>query len=119
LASADANASRDLLPHLPDLLALDGQAFSARFSKSAVKRSKRRGLLRNVAVALGNTRNPEAALSLARALECEAEPLVRAHAAWALGQVGGPLARQALDRARSADDDPAVRAETIAALETT
>jgi epoxyqueuosine reductase len=83
-----------------------------------VKRAKRRGLLRNVAVALGNTKNPEAAMSLARALECEAEPLVRSHAAWALGQVGGPLARRALERARNRDDDPAVRAETIAALET-
>ena len=119
LASADANASSDLLPHLPELLALDDHAFSARFSKSAVKRAKRRGLLRNVAVALGNSRNPEAASSLARALECEAEPLVRSHAAWALGQAGGPLARRALERACMRDDDPAVRAETIAALETT
>src|SRR6266852_973104 len=93
LASVDANSAHDLLPHLPDLLALDEHAFSARFSKSAVKRAKRRGLLRNVAVALGNTQNPEAAVSLALALESEAEPLVRSHAAWALGQVGGPLAR--------------------------
>ena len=118
LASADANSARELLPHLPDLLALDDHAFSARFSKSAVKRTKRRGLLRNVAVALGNTQNPEAAKSLIRALECEAEPLVRSHAAWALGQIGGPLARRALERATSRDEDPAVRAETIAALET-
>src|ERR1700682_3782552 len=119
VASRDENGAHELLSHLPDLLALDDQAFSARFSKSAVKRAKRRGLLRNVAVALGNTRNPEAALSLARALESEAEPLIRSHAAWALGQVGGPLARHALERARSRDDDRAVRAETIAALETT
>lgn len=117
-ASADSNSARNLLPHLPDLLALDDQAFSARFSRSAVKRAKRRGLLRNVAVALGNTRNPDAAMSLVRALECEPEPLVRSHAAWALGQVGGPIARRTLERARSRDDDSAVRAETIAALET-
>jgi epoxyqueuosine reductase len=118
LASADANPSRELLPRLPDLLALDDRAFSARFSKSAVKRTKRRGLLRNVAVALGNTRNPDAAVSLSRALESEAEPLIRSHAAWALGQIGGLAARRALERARSRDDDPAVRAEAIAALET-
>jgi epoxyqueuosine reductase len=119
LASADTSSAHELLPHLPDLLALDNHAFSARFSKSAVKRTKRRGLLRNVAVALGNTRNPEAVVSLARALECEAEPLIRSHAAWALGQIGGLAARQALERARKRDDDSAVRAETIAALETT
>ncbi len=104
---------------MPDLLALDDHAFSARFSKSAVKRAKRRGLLRNVAVALGNTRNPAAATSLARALECEAEPLVRSHSAWALGQVGGPMARRALERARSRDDDLTIRAEIVTALETT
>ncbi len=121
-ASADPNAAHDLHPHLPELLALDDHAFSARFSKSAVKRAKRRGLLRNVAVALGNTRNPDAAVALARALESEAEPLIRSHAAWALGQVArevrSPLARRALERARLRDDDIAVRAETIAALET-
>jgi epoxyqueuosine reductase len=118
LVSADMDSARDLLPHLPDLLALDDHAFSARFSKSAVKRTKRRGLLRNVAVALGNSRNPDAAVSLARALESEAEPLIRSHAAWALGQIGGLAARRALERARNRDDDRAVRAETIAALET-
>jgi epoxyqueuosine reductase len=115
--SADANAARDLNPHLPDLLALDDHAFSARFSKSAVKRAKRRGLLRNVAVALGNTRNPDAAPALIRALESEHEPLVRAHAAWALGQVGGIAARRALERAGRRDDDPAVCAEIAAAME--
>jgi epoxyqueuosine reductase len=116
-SSVDANAALDLLPHLPDLLALDDEAFSARFTKSAVKRTKRRGLLRNVAVVLGNTRNPDAIPPLTRALESEREPLIRSHAAWALGQVGGTAARRALERARSRDDDPAVRAEIAAALE--
>src|ERR1700722_7761142 len=46
VSSTDAHAAHDLLPHLPDLLALDDAAFSARFTKSAVKRAKRRGLLR-------------------------------------------------------------------------
>ena len=116
-SSANANLAHDLLPHLPGLLALDDDSFSARFSKSAVKRAKRRGLLRNVAVALGNTRNPDAAGALIRALEHEREPLVRSHAAWALGQVGGGVARRALERAGKSDDDPAVRAEVAAALE--
>ena len=34
-------------------MALDDAAFSARFSKSAIKRAKRLGLLRNAAVVLG------------------------------------------------------------------
>ncbi len=116
-SSVDANASHDFLPHLPELLALDADAFSARFTKSAVKRAKRRGLLRNVAVALGNTRNPDAIPALTRALESEREPLIRSHAAWALGQVGGTAACRALERAGKRDDDPAVRAEIAAALE--
>jgi epoxyqueuosine reductase len=117
-ASDDANGANDLQPRLPELLALDDQAFSLRFSKSAIKRAKRRGLLRNVAVVLGNTRNPDGAPALAQALESEHEPLVRSHAAWALGQVGGQLARRALERIGLRDDDIAVRAEALAALET-
>jgi epoxyqueuosine reductase len=112
-------ATDDLLPHLPDLLALDAEAFRARFGKTAVARTKRRGLLRNVAVALGNTGNPAAVPPLRTALASEPEPLVRAHAAWALGRLRAPPARDALDSARRREDDPAVRAEIAAALDTT
>src|SRR5205823_9874282 len=96
----DANSGDpSLVPFLPDLLALDDAMFSRRFSGSAIKRAKRRGLLRNVAVALGNTRNPDAIPALERSLETEKEPLVRAHVAWALGQIGGSNAGGVLDRA--------------------
>src|SRR5438034_8152820 len=54
-------------------------------------RAKRRGLLRNAAVALGNSENPDAVPPLAAAL-ADPEPLVRAHAAWALGRLGGARA---------------------------
>ena len=113
--SADLSAN-DLLPSLPELLALTDDQFGLRFTVSAVKRAKRRGLLRNVAVALGNTRNPDAIAPLARAIESESEPLIRSHAAWALGQIGGSAARRALDRALH-DRDTAVRREATAALE--
>ena len=49
-----------LMPFMPDLMRSTMTAFSRRFSKSAVKRAKRRGLLRNVAVALGNSGNRDA-----------------------------------------------------------
>ena len=111
------DGSNDLVPRLPGLLALNDEEFGRRFTKSAVKRAKRRGLLRNVAVALGNTRNPDAAAPLARALEGEPEPLIRSHAAWALGQIGGRAARRALEHALG-DCDAAVRDEAAAALET-
>ncbi len=107
----------DLMPRLPELLALNDEEFGHRFTVSAVKRAKRRGLLRNVAVVLGNTRNPDAVTPLTCALETEREPLIRSHAAWALGQIGGGAARRALERALD-DSDAAVRDEAAAALET-
>ena len=53
---------------------------------SAIKRAKRSGFLRNVAVALGNNGGPEAMPALTEALADE-EPLVREHAAWAVRQL--------------------------------
>ena len=106
----------ELMPFMPDLMALDDAAFSRRFSKSAIKRAKRPGLLRNVAVALGNTGNREAVPILARAMEHEPEPLIRSHAAWALGALGGDIAKRALERGRHWELDSEVAAEIIYAL---
>ncbi|WP_331123309.1 HEAT repeat domain-containing protein [Longimicrobium sp.] len=91
------------------------EEFSARFKGSPIKRAKRRGLLRNVAVALGNWGVPEAVPALAVALNDE-EPLVRGHAAWALGRVGTEAARQALRGRERVEEDAWVREEIEAAL---
>jgi epoxyqueuosine reductase len=71
---------------LIELIGMDQAEFSRRFKGSPVKRAKRRGLLRNVAVALGNRGSPEAVPVLAAALS-DTEPLIRGHAAWALGRI--------------------------------
>lgn len=110
-ASADA-----LMPSLPELMGLDEQGFRRRFEGSAVTRAKRRGLLRNAAVVLGNSGNRDAIAVLARTLEAEPEALVRAHAAWAIGRLGGRAARDGLERRRRGEDDPSVAAEIAAAL---
>lgn len=73
-------------PALVELMGLSPEEFATRFSGSPIKRAKRRGLLRNVAVALGNWGSREAVPILARALD-DPEPLVRGHAAWALGEI--------------------------------
>jgi len=99
-------------------LALTPEAFNAKFKGSPVKRAKRRGYLCNVAVALGNSGNPEAIPALAEALLHEAEPLVRAHAAWALGQIGGEPAVEALREAETNEGEEAVLGEIRAALHT-
>jgi epoxyqueuosine reductase len=65
---------------------------------------------------MGNTGNPDAIPALARALEHEAEPLVRGHAAWALGRIGGRRSQAALERCRRRETDGSVAVELDAAL---
>lgn len=99
-------------------LSLTPQAFNKLFRGSPLKRSKRRGYLRNVAVALGNKRDQSALPGLSNALKEDAEPLVRAHAAWALGVIGGDSARGELMHALGDEMDESVLREIRAALET-
>lgn len=73
-------------PGLVELLSLDDTAFRTRFRDSPILRTKRRGFLRNVAVALGNCGGHEALMPLSKAC-ADPEPLVREHADWALRQV--------------------------------
>jgi len=70
-------------PSLTDLMRLSPEEWREFSRGSAIKRAKRPGFLRNVAVALGNSGSPEAIPSLTEALSDE-EPLVREHAAYAL-----------------------------------
>lgn len=65
---------------------LNQEAFSKHFRKSPIKRAKRSGMLRNVCTALGNWGAIKTVSALGIALN-DAEPVVRAHAAWALGEV--------------------------------
>ncbi len=73
-------------PELLDLLALDDTQFKQRFRGTPIERTKRRGLLRNVCVALGNTAGPEALSALQKATQ-DKESLVAEHAAWAIEQI--------------------------------
>ncbi len=82
---------------------------------SAIRRAKRVGFLRNVAVALGNSKLPEGVPVLAHALR-DLEPLIRGHAAWALGQIGGDEAVIALRDALTLECDAWVREELMQAL---
>ncbi len=103
-------------PELIDQLSLSPQEFNHKFKGSPIKRAKRRGYLRNVAVVLGNLKHTIAVPSLIKSLKDETEPLVRGHAAWALGQIGDDLAREALREAAVDEKDPYVLREIHAAL---
>jgi epoxyqueuosine reductase len=71
---------------LVDLLALDEAEFKKKFAGTPILRTKRRGLLRNVCVALGNVGNARALPALEKAAT-DHEPLIREHAAWAVEQI--------------------------------
>lgn len=73
-------------PDLLELLALDNAGFKQRFAGTPVLRTKRRGLLRNVCVALGNIGDTSTLPALARATQ-DAEPLIAEHAHWAIRQI--------------------------------
>ena len=74
------------LPSLSSLLEMTESEFKAQFAGTPLTRPKRRGLLRNAAVALGNRRDSAAVSSLSRALS-DPESLVREHAAWGLSRI--------------------------------
>jgi epoxyqueuosine reductase len=119
-------------PPLLELLALDEQAFRARYRGTPVLRARRRGLVRNACIAAGNcaawrqdaeergaSRDAEGARAAVRTLGrllADPEPLVRGHAAWALGSLGGPAAQKALKGALADEVDPWVREELQVAL---
>ena len=117
---------------LAGLLGLDDDAFRQRFRETAIWRTKRRGLLRNAAIALGNlvgkgmaggsegTGSGEAFRSAREALGGamgDPEPLVRGAAAWALGRFqGDETARETLSKALAGESHPQVREEITGAL---
>lgn len=78
------NPRADLdVPDLDDLLSLDDEGFRSKFKKSPIKRTKRRGLARNVAIAMANSGNTKHIPTLESAAQ-DSDSLVREHAEWAL-----------------------------------
>ena len=73
---------------LRDYLALDDDGFRRLFKGSPIKRTKRRGLLRNVCVALGNVGTAEDLSALERAAG-DPDELIAEHARWAVAQIRG------------------------------
>lgn len=73
-------------PDLTAELSLTPQDFNRKYKDSPISRAKRRGYLRNVAVALGNRRDPSTRPALETAAR-DPEPLVSEHARWALEQI--------------------------------
>jgi epoxyqueuosine reductase len=102
---------------LSDLLTLDDQSFRQRFRGTALWRAKRRGVLRNAAIGLGNRPHPAAVPALFRGLN-DPEPLVRGACAWALGRCGDPSIESHLQQRLTAEAEGEVREEIKIALAT-
>ena len=107
--------AENFVPKLLSLMGMTQQEFSRRFKQSPIKRTKRRGFLRNVLVAIGNWGDRRAVPALKDALTDD-EPLVRSHAAWALGRIGGDTAKQILQTRLTVETEQEVITEIQDAL---
>lgn len=102
-------------PELIALLEMDEETFKVKFRGSALKRARWVGIVRNAAIALGNSGEKEAIKPLGKALG-HTEPIVRGHAAWALGRLDSPLAREFLEGQVTKEYDENVKKEIKSAL---
>lgn len=100
---------------LRSLFDLDDDQFRARFRKTPLWRPKRRGILRNAAIALGNFPANQNVEPLCRGLN-DCEPLVRGASAWALGQHLSTVVQTSLRARLKIETDVQVLSEIESAL---
>ena len=84
---------------LREYLQLDEVQFRILFRDSPIKRTKRRGFLRNVCVALGNVGTAADLPALERAA-ADPEPLIAEHATWAIARIRERLVKSANELSR-------------------
>lgn len=73
-------------PHLDEAILLTQDAFKEQYQNSPVLRTKHRGFIRNVAIALGNWGSNQAALALKKAQRIHKDEVIQEHISWALLQ---------------------------------
>ena len=101
---------------LRELFFIDDDQFRSLFRKTPLWRAKRRGIVRNAAIALGNAPNDDNIPALQAGL-FDNEELVRGASAWALGQHSSLLAKPVLRMQLKMESDEQVRGEIDSALE--
>jgi epoxyqueuosine reductase len=95
---------------IAEILSLTPARFAEIFRRTAIKRLKLRGLLRNACVVAGNSRD-RTLVPLLLALTLHEAAVVRAHAVWAVRTIAGTGADEMLAEARSKETDATVLAE--------
>ncbi|MGH9412789.1 MAG: tRNA epoxyqueuosine(34) reductase QueG [Terriglobales bacterium] len=73
-------------PRLAELAAMSEEDYRSLFRHSAVKRAKYTGLQRNIAIAMGNSGNPDFLPQL-QTWAAGADPVLAAHATWAMAHI--------------------------------
>ena len=101
--------------NLRELFTYDDNQFRKRFRKTPLWRPKRRGILRNAAIVLGNSPDPDNLPALQHGLN-DVEPLIRGASAWALGQHAGSDSIEILQARFGDESDDDVRQEIESAL---
>lgn len=85
--------------NLQSLLSIETEEeFRSRFLPTAVRRPKRRGLLRNALVVFGNQKPDGGTETLEKFLQTEADPMLREHATWSIAQYRTAKGRSILER---------------------
>ncbi len=84
LTTESAFESRAFAPPLERLASLSEPEFRALFQSTPVERARYRGFLRNVAIAMGNSRSARLLAPLQKLAQHD-DPVVAEHAAWAIG----------------------------------
>jgi epoxyqueuosine reductase len=91
------------------------EEFNNSYQYSPILRTRYEGFLRNIVVALGNSKDASVIPALQKLLN-HSNPIFRLHAAWALGQFDSIDSRLSLENAQKIEIHPDVRAEIQAAL---
>ncbi len=102
-------------PDLASLSQLTEEDFRRVFKGNPIKRAKRKGLLRNIAVAMGNS-GLKGFIPYLKELLKDKDPLIRAHSAWALSKLEGEDSYDTLSNHFEVESDPMVREEIVSIL---
>lgn len=93
-----------------ELLEMTPERFAAIFRRTAIKRLKLAGLLRNACIVAGNSGDRTLLAALMKLARHES-PLVRGHAVWAVRRLADAEAESLLAAAKAAETDATVLAE--------
>ena len=83
VTEADEFQPQNALPELEEVAALSPDEFDRRFADTPINRSRYRGFLRNIAVAMGNSGKKRYLKPLER-MACSPDPVIAEHALWAI-----------------------------------